>query len=74
MVEEQHASTVAVAGKAVSDIVNGLKGSPLILALIVLQVITFLGVLYSSVHRQAAISEQISSLHRLLEACMNRNG
>lgn len=56
------------------DVVNGavgaLKSSPLVLALIILQLLTMGAILYSSMHRQEAISAQFQSLYDLLRLCL----
>jgi uncharacterized membrane protein affecting hemolysin expression len=60
------------AGKVASGVVEGLKASPVILGLVVLQLLMTGAVLYSSIDRQAAVSAQFTNLHRLLEMCMAR--
>jgi len=72
MNEQLPQSTVQVAGRAAHDIVNGLKQQPLMLALVVLQFLIMMAVLYSSIHRQDAISAQFTSTYKLLETCMSK--
>jgi len=56
-----------------SRIVGGLSSQPLTLALIVLQALTFAAVLYSSVHRQEAVTQQMTSMADIIKACVQRS-
>jgi hypothetical protein len=52
--------------------VQALKQSPLMLALVLLQLLTIGAILWSSMHRQEAVSEQIAALHSIIEKCLTR--
>jgi hypothetical protein len=64
-------STIHAVGALAHDVVNGLKSSPSMLALIVLQLVVLAVVLYSSLQRQQANTEQFNNLTKLLEQCMS---
>jgi hypothetical protein len=60
------------AGKIAIGTVEALKSQPIVLALIVLQLMVLAAVLYSSMHRQNAISQQFKHVYDLLEQCLKR--
>lgn len=68
MTEEQHAGVIGLGRSAI----DALRASPILLLLLLLQILMFGALLYSSVHRQEAVSEQFNNVYRLLEACMGR--
>jgi hypothetical protein len=69
---ERPQSTVQAAGQAASDVVAGLKSSPAMLALVVLQIVVLGAILYGGTVRQRATSEQFAKVYELLEKCMNK--
>jgi hypothetical protein len=64
------AEIVKAAGQVATNTVAALASQPMMLALIVLQVLVLVVVLYSTLQRQKAISEQFKSVYELLEKCM----
>jgi len=59
-------------GKIAGEVVKGLTSSPAVLAIVVLQVALLGSILYSSSARQRSTDAQFTSLHKLLETCMQR--
>lgn len=59
-------------GKVAVNTIDALRNQPLVLALIVLQLVVLGAVLWSSMHRQAAVSEQFKHVYALLEQCLKR--
>ena len=51
--------------------INALKASPLMLTLVLLQVLTLGAILYSSIHRQNAISVQMDALTEIIKSCVS---
>jgi hypothetical protein len=68
MTDEQRDTLIGIGGKLVS----GLSGQPLMLSLVVLQLITIGAILYSSMHRQDAVSAQIATMADIIKACVQR--
>jgi hypothetical protein len=58
------------AGRAATSTIEALKNQPLMLALVILQGFVLGAVLYSSVARQAATTEQFKQVYELLAACV----
>jgi hypothetical protein len=52
--------------------VDALRAQPLVLALVVLQAIVLVIVLYSSINRQASIDKQFVHVFELLATCVVR--
>jgi hypothetical protein len=57
-------------GKVATSTVEALKNQPLMLALVILQGFVLGAVLYSSISRQNAITEQFKHVYELLASCM----
>lgn len=57
-------------GKVATSTVEALKNQPLMLALVILQAFVLAAVLYSSISRQAANTEQFRYVYELLATCM----
>jgi hypothetical protein len=57
-------------GKVAAGTIEALKNQPLMLALVILQGFVLGAVLYSSVARQAATTEQFKQVYELLAACV----
>jgi hypothetical protein len=64
---------IRATGKVASDTVVALQNQPLMLALIVLQILVLGVVLYTSVSRQKATTEQFKNVYALLEKCIERS-
>jgi hypothetical protein len=52
--------------------IDALKGQPILLTLVLLQVIVLVAVIYASIHRQRANTEQFKAVYALLEQCLKR--
>jgi hypothetical protein len=59
-------------GKVVGSTIDALKSQPMLLALVVFQVLILGAILYSSLARQKAASEQFASLVTLLDHCVKQ--
>ena len=59
-------------GKVATSTVEALKNQPLMLALVILQGFVLGAVLYSSIARQNAVTEQFKHVYELLESCMQK--
>jgi hypothetical protein len=57
-------------GKVASGTIEALKHQPLMLALVILQGFVLGAVLYSSISRQNAMTEQFKQVYELLAACI----
>jgi len=68
--EHQSHSTIQAVGDVATGVVNGLKNQPMMLSLVVLQICVLGVVVYSSMNRQAAYSEQFKALYDLLQSCL----
>jgi hypothetical protein len=55
---------------SIETAIGALKSSPIVLALVLLQAATLGAVLYSSMDRQRAVSEQFTHVYALLGECM----
>jgi hypothetical protein len=66
------ASTVQAVGSAATDVIAGLKSSPAMLALVVLQMVVLGAILYGGIVRQEANTAQFGKLTELLEKCMSK--
>lgn len=62
------------AGKVSTALIDGLKTQPILLALVLLQSILLGALLYASLRRQEAISEQFRHLYQLLQLCLSPRG
>lgn len=60
-------------GKAASGVVESLKGQPVMIALVVLQIVVLVAVLYNSIHRQTSFDKQFTQLFELLQTCIKGN-
>lgn len=54
------------------DAIGALKQQPMLLALVILQVVVLVAVIYTAGARQKATSEQFRHVFTLLEQCMKR--
>lgn len=59
-------------GKVAVGTIEALRSQPIVLALIVLQLLVLGAVLYSTMHRQAAVTEQFKAIVALLDQCLKR--
>ena len=60
-------------GKAASTVAESLKNQPVMIALVVLQALVLVAVLYNSLHRQTAVDKQFTQLFELLQTCVKSN-
>ena len=61
---------VEEAGKVAGSMIEALRASPIVLALVMLQVLTMAAVLYNSIDRQRGSSKQFADMHALLDKCI----
>jgi hypothetical protein len=59
-------------GKVATSTIEALKNQPLMLALVILQAFVLGAVLYSSISRQNAVTDQFKHVYELLESCMQK--
>jgi hypothetical protein len=60
-------------GRAASTVAESLKNQPVMIALVVLQALVLVVVLYNSLHRQTSVDKQFSQLIELLQTCVKSN-
>jgi hypothetical protein len=60
-------------GRAASTVAESLKNQPVMIALVVLQALVLVVVLYNSLHRQTSVDRQFTQLFDLLQTCVKSN-
>jgi len=64
--------TMHEAGKVLTSAIDGLKSSPMMLSLVLMQLLTIGAILYSSVDRQKANAAQFERLHTIIDKCIGK--
>jgi len=72
--DAMNAEIVNKAADVANSAVNALKASPIVLALVLMQITTMAMVLYNAVDRQRSNTTQFEYLHKTLDACVSKLG